>query len=176
MIEWIKAVLSFFRWVCFNRCKLSQKYKIACSMKISVYEHIISISLSPTMKQLPEKLDLHLKKRSLLLLAKYCYVSTSFFNIYLSSWSWHLFPLLAWVGRFLMKDFQVFLSLAMSVLTFLSFRSLLITSFYVFLGRPLGKLLPTSKVLHLLDEALSSILSRCPNYCSRLSSCSSILV
>ena len=98
------------------------------------------------------------------------------FYIYLSSSSWHLFPMLAWVGWFLMKDFQVFLSLAMSLLTFLSFRSLLITSFYVFLGRPLGKLLLTSKVLHLLDEALSSILSRCPNYCSRLSSCSSILV
>ena len=44
----------------------------------------------------------------------------------------------AWVGPFLMKDFQTFLSLARSLLNFLSFRSFLVTSFHAFLGRPLG--------------------------------------
>ena len=38
-----------------------------------------------------------------------------------------------------MKDFQVFLSLAMSLLIFLYFRSLLVTSFHVFLGHSLGE-------------------------------------
>ena len=57
----------------------------------------------------------------------------------------------------------------MSLLTFFSFISLLITSSDVFLGLPLGKLRLTLKVLHLLDEALSSTLSRCPNHCSCLS-------
>ena len=72
--------------------------------------------------------------------------------------------MVAWIGRFLMKDFHTFLSLAMSLLTFLSFRSLLITSFQIFLGHPLWKL--PLKILHLLNQALSSILSRWPNHCS----------
>ena len=50
----------------------------------------------------------------------------------------------------------------------LSFRSLLITSFHVFLGHPLAKLPLTLKVLHLLDQAVSSVLSRWPNHCSLL--------
>ena len=58
----------------------------------------------------------------------------------------------------------------MSLLTFLSFRLLLITSFHVFLGRPLGKLSLTLKVLHLLGQALSFTLSRWVNHC-RLLSC-----
>ena len=56
----------------------------------------------------------------------------------------------------------------MPLLTFLSFRLLLITSFHVFLGRPLGKL--SLKVLHLLGQALSFTLSRWVNHC-RLLSC-----
>ena len=47
---------------------------------------------------------------------------------------------------------QAFLSLVMSFLTFLSFRSLLITSFHVFFGRPLGKLLLILKIIQLLDQ------------------------
>ena len=57
----------------------------------------------------------------------------------------------------------------MSLLTLLSFRSLLNTVFHVSLGRPLGKLPLTLKVLHLLDQTLSSILSRWLNHCSLLS-------
>ena len=41
-----------------------------------------------------------------------------------------LFSIHALVGRILMKDFQAFLSLGMFLLTFFSFRLLLITSFY----------------------------------------------
>ena len=39
--------------------------------------------------------------------------------------------MLSWVGQFFLRDFQVFLSLALSLLTFL-FRLLLITSFHEF--------------------------------------------
>ena len=56
---------------------------------------------------------------------------------------------------------------------FLSFASLLITSFHV---RPLWKLLLTSKVLHLLDQALSSILSRWSDHCSLFLSCKHFLI
>ena len=52
------------------------------------------------------------------------------------------------------------------VLTFLSFKWLLITAFHVFLGHSLGKLTLTLKVLHLLDQELSSILSRWSHHCS----------
>ena len=76
-------------------------------------------------------------------------------------------------GRFLMKNFPAFLSLAISLLTFLSFGSFLITSFHV---RPLWKLLLTSKVLHLLDQALSSILSRWSGHCSLFLSCKHFLI
>ena len=65
--------------------------------------------------------------------------------------------------------FQAFRSLARSLLTFLSLRSFLFTSFHVFLGRPLMKLPLTLKVLHLLGQALSPILSKRPNHCSLLS-------
>ena len=65
--------------------------------------------------------------------------------------------------------FQAFRSLPRSLLTFLSLRSFLFTSFHVFLGRPLMKLPLTLKVLHLLGQALSSILSKRPNHCSLLS-------
>ena len=84
--------------------------------------------------------------------------------------------MLAWIGQFLMKDFQAFLSLAMTLLTFLSFRSLLITLFHVFLGHSLGKLPITLKFLHLLDETHSSILSRWPNHCSLLSFSHSLML
>ena len=66
------------------------------------------------------------------------------------------------------KDFQSFLSLVMSLLTFLSFISFLITSFHILLGHSLEKLLLTLKVLHLEDQALSSILSGWSNHCSLL--------
>ena len=67
----------------------------------------------------------------------------------------NMFFMLPWVGQFLMKDFQAFLPLIMFLLPFLSFKSFLMTSFHVFLGRPLPL---TLKVPHLLDQALSSIL------------------
>ena len=64
--------------------------------------------------------------------------------------------------------------------TYLSFRSLLIASCYIALDCLQGKLPLTLNVLHLLDQVLSSILSRWPNHCIHLSckcfSCSSILV
>ena len=66
-------------------------------------------------------------------------------------------------------DFQAFLSLAKSLLNFFSFRLCLITSFDVFLGCPQRKLPLTLKVVHLLDQAFSSIPSRWPNHCSPLS-------
>ena len=66
-------------------------------------------------------------------------------------------------------DFQAFLSLNKSLLNFFSFRLCLITSFHVFLGCPQRKLSLTSKVVHLLDQAFSPILSRLPNHCSPLS-------
>ena len=49
---------------------------------------------------------------------------------------------------------------------FLSLAPLLITSFHVLLGRPLRKLPLTLKFLHLLHQALSSIISRWPYNCS----------
>ena len=66
-----------------------------------------------------------------------------------------------------MKDFQVFLSLFRSLLTFFYCRSLLITSFHVFPGCQ-GNLPLILKVHHLPDQALSLILSRLPNHCSLL--------
>ena len=69
------------------------------------------------------------------------------------------FPCLYRFDCFFTKDFQRFLTLARSFLTFLSFKSPLITAFHSmsFPGRPLGKPPLTSKVLHVLDQALSSI-------------------
>lgn len=58
------------------------------------------------------------------------------------------------------EDVQAFLSLASSLLTPLSFGSLLITLLHVFLGRPLGKLSQTLKVQHLLDQALPFFLDK----------------
>ena len=55
-----------------------------------------------------------------------------------------------------------------STLIFLSFRSLLIISFHVFLDCPLRKLPLTLKVLHLLDQELFPIISRSPKYCCLL--------
>ena len=78
-----------------------------------------------------------------------------------------LFSMFAWVVRFLMQDF---FSLAVSLLTFLSLRPLLITSFHVSLCSPLGRLTLILKILHFLDQALSCILSRWPNHFS-LPSC-----
>ena len=71
-----------------------------------------------------------------------------------------------WVGWF---DFQAFFSLARIFLTFICFRSLLITLFHIFLGCSLGKLPLTLKALHSLDQAFSLPLSRPPNHCSLLS-------
>ena len=78
------------------------------------------------------------------------------------------FSQLPWAGLFLINDFQICLSLVSSLLTFFSFLTFLITSIHVFLCRPLYKLLPTLKVLHLLDQTLSSILSRWRNHCTLL--------
>ena len=58
-----------------------------------------------------------------------------------------------------MNDFQVFLSSVGSFLTFLSLRLFLVTSLHVFLDCPLGKVTKTLKVVHLLDQARSSLLS-----------------
>ena len=66
----------------------------------------------------------------------------------------------AWVEWFLMQDLLAFLSLAMSVLTFLYFVSLLIPPFHVFRGPILREHSLTFKVLYLIDQALSSILFR----------------
>ena len=53
-------------------------------------------------------------------------------NVIIVSYSiYPLFSMHAWVGRFLMKAFQAFLSLARSLLPILSFRSLLITSIHL---------------------------------------------
>ena len=78
--------------------------------------------------------------------------------------------MLAWVSQFLMKDFQAFFSLVMPFFTFLLFISPLITLVYVFLWHHLSKLPLSLKVLHLLDQELSSILSRWPNQCCILPS------
>ena len=77
--------------------------------------------------------------------------------------------MVAWIGQFLVNDIQAFLSLARSMLTFLPFRSLLITSFHVFLGRPLGKLPLIFRVLHKPDHTFCCFLSRWQNHCSLLS-------
>ena len=75
----------------------------------------------------------------------------------------------AWVERFIMKGFQVFLSLARSLLTFFSCRPFLIISIHASLDCRLRKLPLTFKILHLLDQALSSMLSGLLNHCSLLS-------
>ena len=77
--------------------------------------------------------------------------------------------MLEWVGQCLMKDFQASMSKTKSLLTLLSFRSLLITLFHVLLGRPLGKLTLMLKVLYLLHKAFSFTLFRWPNHCNHLS-------
>ena len=87
-----------------------------------------------------------------------------------------MFSMLAWLGRFLIKHFQVFLSLAMSLLAFLSFRSSLITSLYVFPWSSSRDLPLSSKVLHLLDQPVSSILSRWPNHYSFLLCTHSLII
>ena len=78
--------------------------------------------------------------------------------------------MLPWVGRFLMKTSSISVfNYVLADFPFLSFRSLLLTSFHVFLGCPMGKLPLTLMVLHLLDEAFTSILSKWPKQCSFLS-------
>ena len=76
----------------------------------------------------------------------------------------------------LTNNLQAFLSLVMFLLTFLSFISLLIKAFHVFLGHALRKLSLTLKVLYALDQALSSIHFRRPNHCSLLSSKHSLVL
>ena len=66
-----------------------------------------------------------------------------------------------WSGRFLIRDFQAFLHLDKSLLTFDSFTP-------GFFGCPLRILPITLTVLQLLDRALSSVLSRWSNHCSLL--------
>ena len=68
--------------------------------------------------------------------------------------------MLAWIGQFLMNDFQAFLSLARSLLTFSSCRSFLIASLLVFRDCPLDKLLSTSEFRHLLYQTIYFIFSR----------------
>ena len=72
---------------------------------------------------------------------------------------------IAWAVSF--ERLQVSLSLARHFLTYL--RSLWNTSFHVFLDLLLGKRPLILNVLHLLDQALSSLLSRRPNYYNLLS-------
>ena len=74
---------------------------------------------------------------------------------------------------FHMKHFQAFLSLAMSLLTFLSFRLLLITSFHVFYGCPLGK---RFRLWRFYIYWAKYFLSRWPNHCSLLSSKHSLML
>ena len=76
-----------------------------------------------------------------------------------------------------MKDFQAFLSLVMSLLTHFPFFQ--ITSDYLiscFSWSSSGETAANLEVLHLLDQALSSILSRCPKHCNLLSCKNSILL
>ena len=74
--------------------------------------------------------------------------------IIISSYSFeHLFSMLARFGWFVMKDLQAFLSLAISLLAFFSFRSLLI-SFHFFLIVLWGKY--HLRIIHLLDQTLST--------------------
>ena len=62
------------------------------------------------------------------------------------------------IWHFLMKNFNTFLSLAGSLLTFVPFKSLLIISFHIFLYFPLAKLPITLKVLHFIsNKTFSSI-------------------
>ena len=82
------------------------------------------------------------------------------FNVY--------FPCLHGLDGFLWETSK-YLSLARYLLTFLSFWSLLMTSFDVFPSGPVGKLPPSFKVLYLLDQALSPIFSRWPNHSSLIS-------
>ena len=96
------------------------------------------------------------------------YFQLFFANVF---WLWYhhrLFSVFTWVGQFLMNDLQLFLSFLRTLMTFLSFKSLLNNSFHVFLGRLLGKLTLALKVLHLLDEAPSSILFRRRNHCTEV--------
>ena len=68
------------------------------------------------------------------------FVLMSVFNVYIGlNFSYEQLP-------------SIFVFSKVVVLTFLSFRSLLITSFYAFLGRPLEKLQLTPKALHLLTQ------------------------
>ena len=78
----------------------------------------------------------------------------------------NVFFTLAWVNGFLWKTFK---SWTWFLLTLRSFSQLLITSFLVFLCIPLGKVPLILKVLQLLVQAFSFILSTWPNHCSPLS-------
>ena len=60
-------------------------------------------------------------------------------------------------------DFQAYLSLARSLLTLLSLKSIFITSSHVFFGLPLPTEPDTSTALHLLTQKLLFILSMWPN-------------
>ena len=72
--------------------------------------------------------------------------------------------MLVWVGRFLTNNHFCRKQPFRSWLTFLYFKCFLIATLHIFVGRPLHKLL-TLKVLYLLDQALSFILSRWPDQC-----------
>ena len=75
--------------------------------------------------------------------------------------------MLAWVGRFLMKDIQAFMSLAMHLLTFFQTTSDYLIPY--FLWSSSEEATTNISVLHLLNHTLSSILSICSNHCSLLS-------
>ena len=72
--------------------------------------------------------------------------------------------MLVWVGRFLTNNHFCRKQPFRSWLAFLYFKCFLIATLHIFVGRPLHKLL-TLKVLYLLDQALSFILSRWPDQC-----------
>ena len=69
-----------------------------------------------------------------------------------------LFSMNAWVGWFLMNDFQAFLFFSQVLPGFPYFQITSDYLFHVFTGRSLGNIAQASKVPHLLDQAFCSII------------------
>ena len=69
-----------------------------------------------------------------------------------------LFPLHEWVRRFFVIDFQSFLPLAGPWKSFVFSKSVVITSFDIFLGRSLAKLPITLNSQHFPEQDLLSFL------------------
>ena len=64
--------------------------------------------------------------------------------------------MVTWLGWPHVKDFQAILSLTMSLLILIPFKSLLVTSLYVFLCHPLSKVLLILEVLILCHQCAQS--------------------